>query len=60
MDKPVQRVGPHLGVNGHFTVPEYPVVETGPGYRTATDLDLLAVRFPGTRRTIPGEDPDWA
>jgi hypothetical protein len=42
----------YLNVNGHFTVTEYPVVEAikYAGYRTATDLDVLAFRFPGAGR----------
>lgn len=39
----------YLRVNGYFTVTEYPLVEASKygGYRTATDLDILAFRFPG-------------
>ena len=42
----------YLRVNGYFTVTEYPLVEASKygGYRTATDLDILAFRFPGAGR----------
>lgn len=48
MDQAVGLVQAYLRINGYFTVTEYPVIvraESG-DYRTATDLDLLAVRFP--------------
>jgi hypothetical protein len=45
----------YLRVNGYFTVAEYPVLEAtrGGGYRTATDLDILAVRFPHAGQLVP-------
>jgi hypothetical protein len=48
MDHAVGLVQAYLRINGYFTVTEYPVVVplAGGGYRTATDLDLLALRFP--------------
>jgi hypothetical protein len=48
MDSAVSLVQAYLRVNGYFTVTEYPVIARvrGGTYRTATDLDLLAVRFP--------------
>lgn len=55
MDSAVHLVQSYLRVNGYFTVAEYPVVDMAPDYRAATDLDLLAVRFPGAGRVIPGE-----
>ena len=58
MDSAVSLVQAYLRVNGYFTVTEFPVVELPlrQPYRTATDLDLLALRFPGAGRLIPGED----
>jgi hypothetical protein len=56
MDNAVALVQAYLRVNGYFTVAEYPVieaVETG-GYRTVTDLDILAFRFPNAGRLVPG------
>lgn len=58
MDSAVSLVQAYLRVNGYFTVTEYPVVEAmgrAPGYQEATDLDVLAIRFPGAARRIPGE-----
>jgi hypothetical protein len=57
MDTAVGLVETYLRVNGYFTVVEYPVMELEARFRTATDLDVLAVRFPGASRLIPGEDP---
>lgn len=55
MDNAVGLVEAYLNINGYFTVTEYPIVESlGPrGYRTVTDLDVLAVRFPGAGRLVP-------
>ena len=55
MDNAVALVQAYLRVNGYFTVAEYPVVEAmrDGGYRTATDLDILAFRFPGSGRLVP-------
>jgi hypothetical protein len=49
MDVAVSPVEAHLHVNGCFSVCEHPVVEamSRGGYREATDLDVLAARFPG-------------
>lgn len=55
MDSAVGLVQTYLRVNGYFTVVEYPVVELRESFRTATDLDVLAFRFPGAGRVIPGE-----
>jgi len=57
MDTAVGLVETYLRVNGYFTVTEYPVIqaERDGGYRTVTDLDILAVRFPGAGRAIPKE-----
>ena len=48
MDHAVGLVQAYLRLNGYFTVTEFPVVlpTAGAGYRTVTDLDILAVRFP--------------
>ena len=55
MDNAVALVQAYLRVNGYFTVSEYPIVEASRrgGYRTATDLDILAFRFPGAGRLVP-------
>ena len=52
MDDAVGLVQVYLRLNGYFTVTEYPVIEAlGRGaYRAVTDLDVLAVRFPGAGR----------
>jgi hypothetical protein len=42
-------------MNGYFTVTEYAVVEAAGRsgqYRTSTDLDVLAVRFPGAGHAV--------
>lgn len=56
MDSAVALVQTYLRVNGYFTVTEFPVVERGRDvdYRMATDLDVLACRFPGARQEIVG------
>jgi hypothetical protein len=55
MDHAVALVEAYLRVNGYFTVSEYPVVEARHygGFRTATDLDTLAFRFPGAGGLAP-------
>jgi hypothetical protein len=55
MDNAVALVQAYLRVNGYFTVTEFPVIEASRGgaYRTATDLDVLAVRFPGAGQLVP-------
>jgi hypothetical protein len=59
MDAAVALVQAYLRVNGYFTVSEYPVLEaTRRGqYRMATDLDLLAFRFPHAGRRVLGDLP---
>lgn len=54
MDIAVQLVQTYLHINGYFTVTEYPVLEAMQhgGVRTATDLDVLAIRFPGAGRAV--------
>jgi hypothetical protein len=57
----VDLVRAYLHVNGYFTVSEYPVLEQqrGGGYRTVTDLDVLAFRFAGAgpMPVAPGRHP---
>jgi hypothetical protein len=55
MDHAVALVESYLRVNGYFTVTEYPVIEACRcgAYRTATDLDVLAFRFPGAGCLVP-------
>lgn len=55
MDTAVAIVQAYLHLNGYFTVTEYPVIEAMKrgGYRAATDLDLLAFRFPRAGRIVP-------
>jgi hypothetical protein len=55
MDPPVALVQAYLQINGYFTITEYAVVEAvgrAGNYRTSTDLDVLAVRFPGAGHTV--------
>lgn len=56
MDTAVALVQAYLRVNGYFTVAEFPIVEgaRGGGYRSATDVDILAVRFPRARHLVAG------
>ena len=56
MDNAVALVQSYLRLNGYFTVTEFPVIATrrDGGYRTATDLDVLAFRFPGAGHIVPG------
>lgn len=56
MDNAVGLVQAYLRLNGYFTVSEFPVIAAskGGGYRTATDLDILAFRFPRAGRVTPG------
>jgi hypothetical protein len=54
----VALVGAYLRFNGYVTVPEQPVL-IGQGkpyrYHTATDIDILAVRFPNAAVVVPRE-----
>ena len=55
MDNAVALVQAYLRVNGYFTVAEDPVLEVAPregGYRTVTDLDILAFRLPHAGRLV--------
>jgi hypothetical protein len=48
MDTAVALVKTYLQANGFFTVTEYPSLESvGLTTRTVTDIDVLALRFPG-------------
>lgn len=50
VDTAVALVQTYLQLNGYFTVTEFPVIESsGPGGRSVTDLDTLAVRFRNAR-----------
>lgn len=55
MDTAVVLVQAYLNVNGYFTVAEYPVMESfeADRVRTATDIDVLAFRFPGAGCEAP-------
>lgn len=57
MDNAVALVQTYLRINGYFTVSEYPVIlpAAAGGYRTATDLDVLAFRFRGVGQVSPQE-----
>ena len=69
MDTAVALVGAYLRLNGYVAIPEEPIL-IGEGrpyrYRTATDVDILAVRFPRAAVVVPrdsgrapaGEDED--
>jgi len=55
VDTAVALVQSYLYMNGYFTVTEYPILElleTGE-YRIITDVDVLALRFPGAGRVDP-------
>lgn len=53
MDTAVALVQAYLHINGYFTVCEYPVVEQrGRKTRSATDIDVLAFRYPGAGREL--------
>ena len=55
MDNAVSLVQAYLRLNGYFTVMEFPIIEAmrRGGHRTATDIDVLAFRFPGAGRLVP-------
>src|SRR5688500_4847587 len=56
MNTCVALVGAYLRFNGYVTVPEQPIL-IGEGkpyrYHTATDVDILAVRFPNAAVVVP-------
>jgi len=55
MDSAVALVRSYLKLNGFFVITDYPIIEAigHNGVRSVTDLDILAVRFPGAGRLIP-------
>jgi len=55
MDNAVALVQAYLRLNGYFTVTEFPIIEAlrHGGHRAATDIDVLAFRFPGAGRLVP-------
>lgn len=57
MDHAVALVQAYLQINGYFTVAEYPIIEARGKhqFKTATDLDILAFRFPGAGRIVTGK-----
>ncbi|MBI4348329.1 MAG: hypothetical protein HY553_15920 [Elusimicrobia bacterium] len=55
MDASVALAAAYLQLNGYFVLTELPVqVADRRGYRTATDIDLLAVRLPHAAEIVPG------
>lgn len=55
MDASVALTTVYLQLNGFFVLTELPVqVADRQGYRTATDLDVLAVRLPHAAELVPG------
>lgn len=60
MDHAVSLVQAYLQLNGYFTAAEYPVVAAAAGtrrFRSVTDIDILAFRFPATARVIADGSP---
>lgn len=57
MDHAVSLVQTYLHLNGYFTTTEYPVVESvGQGrWRSVTDVDVLAFRFPRAAMHVEGQ-----
>ena len=51
MDHAVSLVQAYLQLNGYFTSAEYPIIAGAGrnGFRTLTDIDILAFRFPNVR-----------
>lgn len=56
MDNAVALVQAYLYINGYFTVSEYPILESRrvDSVQMATDIDILAIRFPGAVRQVLG------
>jgi hypothetical protein len=54
MDNAVALVQAYLRINGYFTVAEYPILKSrgSDDVQMATDIDILAFRFPGAVRQI--------
>jgi hypothetical protein len=56
MDSSVAIAAAYLQLNGFFVLTELPVqVADRQGYRTATDLDVLAVRLPHAAELVPSK-----
>ena len=55
MDMGVALVQAYLRAHGYFTVSEYPILEAmrHGEHRIATDIDILAVRFPHASQLVP-------
>lgn len=55
MDMGVMLVQTYLRAHGYFTVSEYPILEAmhHGDHRVATDIDILAVRFPQACQLVP-------
>ncbi|MFZ2490032.1 MAG: hypothetical protein WA208_00970, partial [Thermoanaerobaculia bacterium] len=58
MDHAVALVQAYLQLNGYFTSAEYPIIASAGrnGYRTITDIDILAFRFPSGGLDPAGRD----
>lgn len=56
MDHAVALVQAYLQLNGYFTSAEYPIIAGAGrnGFRTITDIDILAFRFPGGLPVLQG------
>ena len=56
MDHAVSLVQAYLQLNGYFTSAEYPIIAGAGrnGFRTITDIDILAFRFPSGLPTPQG------
>lgn len=53
MDVAVALVDTYLRMNGYLTLTEHPVMRPSPsGFEAATDLDILAARFPGEAEVV--------
>src|SRR4051812_12756597 len=60
MDTGVGLVQAYLHLNGYLVLTEVPVqMQSGDIYRTVTDLDVLAVRFPQQDDAFPDRTEDW-
>jgi hypothetical protein len=59
VDHAVALVQSYLQLNGYFTTAEYPIIEAiGDGsYRSLTDIDILAFRFPGSFQALSHHSP---
>jgi hypothetical protein len=57
MDPAVALVQAYLQLNGYLTVTEFPITSgAGPEAQAVTDIDLIALRFPGAQAVgAPGE-----